>query len=102
MSTIFLDYLPAELRENKEWHVRYYVKNPSTNKLHVKKVKINRIKKITERRKYGKKLAVEINKKLETGWNPFLEHEAAKSFTNIFEVFETFMQIKYGQILMQI
>ena len=67
MPEIIINYLPAELCENKEWYVRYYVLNPATEKLHLKKVKITRIKGIRERRRYGKKLVPEINKKLEQG-----------------------------------
>lgn len=101
MSTVFIDYLPAELRENKEWYVRYYVKNPATEKLHLKKVKLTRIKSIKERRKYGKRLVLEINKKLEQGWNPFLEQESAKSYHNIYEVFETYLNVKGKELRSQ-
>ena len=49
MSAIFIDYLPAQLRENKIWYVEYYVKNPATGTLQRKCNKINRIDSIRER-----------------------------------------------------
>ena len=101
MSAIFIDYLPAQLRENKRWYVEYYVKNPSTGKLQRKCNKINRIDSIRERRKYGRRMVVEINKKLEQGWNPFLEQESAKSYHNIYEVFQTYLNVKGKELRTQ-
>jgi len=98
MPEIFIDYLPAELCENKEWYVKYYALKPSSSKLHIKKVKINKIKNIRERRRYGRKLVIEINKKLEGGWNPFIEQESSKSFTDIFEVFDIFIRVKTKEL----
>jgi len=98
MSKIFINYLPAELKENKEWYVRYYALNPSSNKLEIKKIRINRIKSIKERRKYGKKLVVEINKKLEGGWNPFVEQSSSKGYHNIYKAFDTFLNVKIKEL----
>jgi len=98
MPTIFIDYLPAELRENKEWYVRFYVINPATGKLHLKKIKINRIKSVKERRKYGKRLVSKVNRKLEEGWNPFFEQEASKSYHNIYQVFDAYINVKSKEL----
>jgi integrase/recombinase XerD len=92
---LFIDYLPAELKSYKnEWFVSYHVKNPKTGNLHRKKIKVNRIKNISERKKYAKKLIVEINNKLHTGWNPFLEEEAPKAFTKLVAALDTYIKIK--------
>jgi site-specific recombinase XerD len=98
MPTILIDYLPAELRENKQWYVRYYAKNPATNKLHRVIIRLDRIKSLTERRRYGKRLVSEINKKLEMGWNPFLEQTNTKSYHNIYSVFETYLKVKEREL----
>ncbi len=98
MSTLFIDYIPAELRENKQWHVRFYVKNPATLKMQRIRINVNTIKSISERRKYGKRLAAEINKKLEQGWNPLMENQTGKSFHNIYEVFDTFFTTKKREL----
>jgi len=45
-------YVPAELHENKEWYISYYVINPATNCLKRKVIKLNRIKSITKRRRF--------------------------------------------------
>jgi len=96
---LFIDYLPAELKPNKSrWYVQYYVKNPATGKLHRKIIKVNRITNLTERRKYAKKLVLEVNKKLESGWNPFLEQEAPKSYTKLTVTLELFLKHKQKEL----
>jgi integrase len=92
---LFIDYLPAELKAYKsEWFVSYHVKNPQTGKLHRKKIKLNRIKSIAERKILAKKLIVEINAKLAIGWNPFLEQEAPKAYTKLIAALDTFIKSK--------
>jgi integrase len=96
---LFIDYLPAELKSyKKEWFVSYYVKNPQTGKLHRKKVKVNRIKNINERKKFAKKLVLEINNKLQTGWNPFIEQEAPKAYTKLVDALKTYIKCKTKEL----
>jgi integrase len=92
---LFIDYLPAELKANKsDWYVSYHVKNPKSGKLHRKRIRVNRIRNITERKKFAKKLVLDVNNKLQTGWNPFLEQEAPKSFTKLTIALNTYLKQK--------
>lgn len=75
-----VDYVPAELRMNKDWMIVYYVLNPFTNKLVRKRIRVNPIKNANERKRYAKKLVSALNSKLERGWNPFFENESSKTF----------------------
>lgn len=93
-SAIGIDFIPARLTEGKEWYVSYYAIYPGTGRLRRKKHKLNRIQSITERRKMGRRLAFEINCKLSTGWNPFIEETAPKSFHKFFDVIETYMNVQ--------
>ncbi|PQB08088.1 hypothetical protein BST83_13750 [Polaribacter filamentus] len=77
---IFVDYVPAELRENSEWRIIFYALNPFSEELEIKRIRVKPLSSITERRKYGKKLAANINKRLENGWNPFYEEKGGKQF----------------------
>lgn len=102
-ATKFVDYIPAELRKNKEWIVCYYVKNPFTKKLERKRVRVKRIKGATERLKFARKLVSEINSKLERGYNPFMEQEAARSFALLIDVIDQYLirlkkQVKDGAL----
>jgi site-specific recombinase XerD len=78
----FIDYIPAELRENTEWRIIYYAFNPATDKLDIKRVRVPKMKSLTERRKVGKKMVLNINKRLEKNWNPFFDLKGSKQFVS--------------------
>ena len=44
-----LEYIPATIHPGKGFHMSYYVVNPDTNKLERKKVRLNRIKRPSDR-----------------------------------------------------
>lgn len=89
-----LQYLPPRLTEGIEWYISYYAINPDSGKLKRVKIKLNRIKLISQRRAFAKKYINDITQKLVSGWNPFVKAEAAKSFHIIFNVFDTYLKIQ--------
>jgi len=89
-----LQYIPPRLTEGIEWYVSYYAIHPATGKLRRVKIKINRIKSISQRRAIAKKLINDVTQKLVSGWNPFVEAEAPKSFHLIFNVFDTYLRVQ--------
>lgn len=93
-ASIFVDYVPAELRENKRWEVIYYVKNPFTKKLVRKANRVKPMKSITERRKLGRQMVKNINAKLHTGWNPFRTTENSDVFRYLFDEMDSFIARK--------
>lgn len=96
---LFLDYTPAELKMCKSrWYISFYVKNPQTEKLQRKTIKVNRVKNLTARKRYARQMVLELNKKLESGWNPFIEQEAGKSYHLLFDAFDTFLRIKEKEL----
>ena len=95
---IFIHYKPAELHQGKIWYINYYVINPVTGTLKEKRIKWNKIKSKTERKKAAKKLIVEINNKLAKGWNPFLQEDAPKSFTPIITGLDLFLTSKKKEL----
>ena len=86
-----MDYTPAELKENKIWVVEYYVLNPNTNTLERKRKRVRPIKSISERRKFAKKLILEINSRLESGWNPFFENKGTRELTKLLDALEVYI-----------
>lgn len=92
-STSLLKFIPPRLTEGQEWYISYYAIYPATGKLRRVKIKLNRIKTISQRRLIGRQLISDITKKLLAGWNPFVESEAPKSFHFIFNVFDTFLKV---------
>lgn len=74
-----IDFTPAQLTiGKKDSYVSFYVKNPFTESLERKRIRINFIKDRQERIKYGRLLCLEITKKLYSGWNPFLSELKSK------------------------
>jgi len=91
-------YIPAELREGKRWEIVYHAINPQTGKLVRKQIKCNRITQLSLRRAYAKKLCHEINIKLASGWNPFLEQEASRGFVKLIDALHTFQAEKNKEL----
>jgi integrase len=83
-----LQYTPPKLYIGKEWYVGFYAYDPAVDKLRRKKIKINFIEKISDRRKYANGLILRLNDKLMNGWNPWIEAENSKSFHTIKDVFD--------------
>lgn len=76
-------YRPAALHTGKEWFISFYAYDPASEKLKRKRIKINYIKSITERRRYAYGLIRRININLEQGWNPFMEDRGTKAYRKI-------------------
>ncbi len=87
----FVDFVPAELKENKTWEIVYYVKHPITKDLKRIRHRVKPLKSTIERRKLAKRMITNINKKLQTGWNKFIEESDTKSFVKVFEAFDTYL-----------
>jgi len=93
-----ITYYPAYLAEGKVWYVTYYAYNPFTERMEMKRIKINRIKSIPERRRFGRMLVKEINNKLESGWNPFIEKIREKHFHSVLSAIDVFKKTKYKEL----
>jgi len=92
-------FIPAQLYTSpQDWFVFYSCLNPITNKLSRKKIKINRIKTIAERKRYARWLIEEINAKLYSGWNPFLEEECSNGMTLLREAIDKFIRRKEKEL----
>lgn len=83
-----MSYTPPKLHTGKEWYVGFNAFDPAKNEMRRKKVKLNFIDKIGERRKYADGLIKRLNVKLENGWNPWIESENGKAYYTFAEVCE--------------
>jgi len=95
---MLINYIPARLTIGKSWYISYYVLNPATKSLVRKRIKVNRVTPISERRKFARQLIHKINIKLADGWNPFLEQEAPKSYTKLTDALELFLKHKQKEL----
>ncbi|WP_044403422.1 site-specific integrase [Lacinutrix sp. Hel_I_90] len=80
---IFLDYIPAELRENKIWEIVYYVINPNTGKLERKRKRVKPLKNKTYRKKLAIVMVNRLNERLKGGWNPYYENKTTKELVQV-------------------
>lgn len=71
-------------KTGKDWYIGFYAFNPAENKLKIKRIKLNNIEKIGERRKYATDLIARLYEKLRRGWNPWIEADHAKAY-NLFK-----------------
>ncbi|MCR4873206.1 MAG: tyrosine-type recombinase/integrase [Bacteroidales bacterium] len=91
----FIDFKPAQYVETKtDSYVSYYAKHPETDRLERKRVRLNHIHNKTERRKYGRLLACEINSRLYSGWNPFVDELASRGCKTLFASVDEFLSEK--------
>lgn len=83
-------YTLPKLNTGKEWFIYFYAFNPVAGKLQRKRIKLNTIKSVTERRKYAKDFMMRITEKLVTGWNPWIEAENSHAYNLFADVIESY------------
>ena len=84
-------YSPAKLTAGqKEWYISFWAYDPASGKRKRKRLKLNHIHSIQERRRYAKILMIRINNKLAEGWNPWLESASSSAYTTLAEVVDTY------------
>lgn len=90
-----INYIPATLSESpSRWYIQYYVKHPATGEFVRKQVRVGRFKKKSDRRNWARKLISEINIKLSSGWNPFIEDETPRAYTKLLDAWNVFLKDK--------
>jgi integrase len=68
--------------------------DPESGNLKRKRIRLNRIKTKSERRKYASRLIIEINKKLENGWSPFYETDSVPEYIMLKNACQSFISVK--------
>ena len=69
-----------KLHTGKDWYIDFYAFCPASGTMRRKKIKLNHIAKIGERRKFAEGLIRRTILNLERGWNPWIEAENSKSY----------------------
>lgn len=80
------------LHTGKEWYVGFNAFDPALGVMRRKKIKVNSIKSLTQRRRYAAALIHRLTKKLETGWNPWIESENSRAYHLFTDVCEKYRQ----------
>ncbi|MBR6747262.1 MAG: site-specific integrase [Muribaculaceae bacterium] len=82
-----------KLRENKDaWYIEFYAYDPLLKRLRRKRIKVNRIKSIKERREYAYSIIHRLTRQLIIGWNPWIDHgtEGVVLFKDILEKYSRY------------
>ena len=88
-----ISYTLPRLYEGKDWYIGFYAYNPIEKKLKIKRIKVNHIQKIGQRRKYANELILRITEKLRRGWNPWIESDNSKAYTTFDEACESYSRV---------
>lgn len=96
-ATAFIEYKPAELHKNKEWRIVYYAKIPAKNKFQRFRLRVPKVKSISERNRLAKKMVLAVNEKLALGWSPFYE-DKSNQYKSITDVFDLFLNITEREV----
>jgi hypothetical protein len=92
-TTSVISYKPARLHTGNCWYISFYAFDPQTERLRIRRIKINYIENKNERRRYAMELMKRVNDNLSLGWNPFLEQEASQSFRKLTDAINHFLRV---------
>jgi integrase len=93
-----ISFKPAKICQGAVFYVEFYCVNPFTDRLERKRIKLNHIKSIPERKKFAEKLVKEINAKLYDGWNVFEEERNPRGFRKLVDVMNQFISEKEKEL----
>ena len=73
-------YTPPVLSTGKEWYISFYAFDPAKGSQRRKRIKLNFIVSLKERRQYAKDLINRLSHQLALGWNPWIEQENRNAY----------------------
>lgn len=87
-----------KLYTGKEWYIGFMAYDPSRGGMRRKKIKLNHIEKIGDRRRYADSFLKRLIPKLESGWNPWIEAEHEKAYKTFTEACEHYKKLMMKQL----
>lgn len=81
-----ISYTYPKLHTGKCWYINFMAFDPAENAMRRKRIKINHIEKISDRRRYADALMKRLMNQLDNGWNPWIESENAKAYHTFADV----------------
>lgn len=91
-------FTPPVLHSGKEWYIDFYAFDPVLGKMRRKKIKLNFIKKVNERRKYAKDYMIRLSEQLSLGWNPWIEQEHGNAYLLFKDVTDKYRSYIYKML----
>lgn len=81
-----ISYTSPKLYTGKSWYIGFYAYDPDQKRMRRKRIKLNRIEKTGERRRYADGLIKRLHRNLEAGWSPWVSNIRSKSNNSFSEV----------------
>jgi len=75
-----VSYTYPKLYSGKEWYIGFYAFDPVLGKMRRKRIKVNHVTRVGDRRRYADGLIKRLMDKLDMGWNPFIEAENQNAY----------------------
>lgn len=75
---------------NSDWYVGFYAFDPAVGKKRLKRIKINHIQGVTDRKRYASALMNRISVQLDQGWNPWIESADSRAYCRFSDVCEKY------------
>ncbi len=81
-----IGYTYPKLQTGKEWYVIFRSLDPASGTMKRKRIKLNHIQSLRERRRYADVLMKRLIVRLDQGWNPWIEAENGKAYHKFSDV----------------
>ena len=85
-----VSYTLPKLHTGKTWYVDFTCYDPAEQKMKRKKYMLDRITKVTERRKMAAEIITNTTLRLRSGWNPWAELSNSRQYTKISEIIKLY------------
>ena len=82
-----ISYTPPKLytgKKGNDWYIGFKAFDPLAGALRLKRIKLNHIEKISERRKYAADLITRLHNQLRIGWNPWISQNGNSKGLSLF------------------
>ncbi len=92
-----ITYTLPKLHQGKNWYIDFKAYDPLEQKMKRKKYMLDKIEKITDRKKRANEIITNLNNRLRSGWNPWADASNSRQYTFFNDVIELYT--KYLQKL---
>lgn len=93
-----ISYTPPKLytgKKGNDWYIGFKAFDPLAGSLRLKRIKLNHIEKISERRKYAADLITRLHNQLRIGWNPWINQNGSSKglalFANVCDRYRSYI-----------
>lgn len=88
-----VSYTIPKLHTGKEWYIDFFAFDPAQNRMRRKKIKLNSIQSVKQRRAYATDLIARLVSQLRIGWNPWIEAEGGKAYATFEAACESYKRM---------